>query len=346
MTAPSRTLLLSALLVAIFILGALGTQIWLRRQTQLAIASMESVTTADRGPGDAFARLQRAHQRALVALALLALVLSAVPWCLLVLAARRGPADPVLPLRRDTAGLERFARLSVERGAALEQAQGARLRAEEDLQLSRSLLDRSLEDRIRLGRELHDNVSQTLYAVTLTLQSVRKKMTASPEIEERLDRSVAELRRLNQEVRAYLRDLEPEAVQRTSLAQALADTLETASAGGAAIESQLDEDLLQLVSPDHAADFVNIVREAVSNSVRHGGARRVSLRMARAGGEFALAIADDGAGFAVAPAVPAGHGLANMHARAAAIGAKLQIESTPGKGTRVILTLPVGPVLS
>lgn len=340
MTAPSRTLLLSALLLAVFVVGALGTQAWLARQTRAALPA----PMAARSDDDALARLQRSHQRAVVGLVLLAVVLSAVPWFLLVLANRRAPAETSAPLRRDTAGLERFARLSVERGAALEQEQGARLRAEEDLQLSRSLLDRSLEDRVRLGRELHDNVSQTLYAVTLTLESVRKKMTAPPEIEERLDRSVSELRRLNQEVRTYLRELEPEAVHRTSLAQALADALKAAESSGVAVDSQLDGDILRLVPARHAPDVVNLVREAVSNSVRHGRARRISVRVARAGDELALAIADDGEGFAVQTPMANGHGLANMQARAAAIGGALQVESSPGRGTRVILTLPVPTV--
>lgn len=342
MTSPSRTLLLSALLLAVFVLGAIGTQAWLGRQTQATLAAPSLVPTDN----DAIARLHRSHRRAVTGLVLLAVVLSAIPWFLLVLSNRRSPAEAALPLRRDTAGLERFARLSVEREAALEQEQGARLRAEEDLQLSRSLLDRSLEDRIRLGRELHDNVSQTLYAVTLTLESVGKKMTAPPEIEQRLDRSISELRRLNQEVRTYLRDLEPESVHRSSLAHALTEVLKTAAEAGVEIDPQLDEAALQLVPAPQGADFVNIVREAVSNSVRHGRARRISVRTARAENEIAIAVGDDGAGFVTSAPTSAGHGLANMQARAAAIGGKLQIESTPGKGTRVILTLPVSPAAS
>jgi signal transduction histidine kinase len=75
--------------------------------------------------------------------------------------------------------------------------------------------------------------------------------------------------------------------------------------------------------------------------VRYGRARRITLRAAHDAGALALAIADDGAGFAVAQAGSGGHGLANMRARAAAIGGTLEVESAPGKGTRVLLTLPV-----
>ena len=85
---------------------------------------------------------------------------------------------------------------------------------------------------------------------------------------------------------------------------------------------------------------MNILREAVSNSLRHGHARNVSLLAGRSDQEVALAVQDDGEGF-IASLGGKGHGLSNMQARAAALGGSLRIESTPGKGTRVLLSLPV-----
>ncbi|MFI5336884.1 MAG: histidine kinase, partial [Opitutales bacterium] len=101
-------------------------------------------------------------------------------------------------------GLTEMARLSVERGDQLVQESGARRRAEEDLQTSRSLLDQSHGERIRLGRELHDNICQTLFAMCLTLESVGKKLRDDPGTAQRINQCIAELRRLNQEVRTYL----------------------------------------------------------------------------------------------------------------------------------------------
>lgn len=289
-------------------------------------------------------RWQALQQRSLALLVLLALSLAALPIITTFISGRRTTPDTRAPWRQaraEAAGLEQFARLTVERGAALEREHGARVRAEEDLQVSRSLLDRSLEERIRLGRELHDNISQTLYAVTLTLESVRKNMTAAPAIEQRLDQCMAELRRLNQSVRAYIRELEPDAVQATPLSAALADTLAAlADPHGVAVEQRLDEDAVRLLPAAHAAEILNLVREAASNAVRHGRARRLTVRAVRGDGAVALAISDDGTGFDPA-ARGGGHGLANMRARAAALGGTLQIDSTPGKGTRVLLTLPV-----
>ncbi|MBA3849634.1 MAG: hypothetical protein C0502_06515 [Opitutus sp.] len=406
MTSTTRAALLSAVLLAVFALAALGLQFWLRVQTERARADaaeeacetvVAALALAPRAPeawDEAFARqlgrliggtvrlerqvppmtqpraaggnlvfhrafpnqpgwslhgefpapavhrLQLVHQRALIALLLLGVLLAGVPWLLHSFGSRRNAADSRTPWRQDAAGLERFARLTVERGAALEREHGARVRAEEDLTVSRSLLDRSLEERIRLGRELHDNVSQTLYAVTLSLGSVRKNMTAAPAFEQRLDQCMAELRRLNQEVRAYLRDLEPATVQRAPFEQALAETLAAAARDGAvAVEQRLDAEAVAVIPPQHAVEIVNIVREAVSNSVRHGRARRVTVRAARGEREVALAVFDDGVGFT--PTQGDGHGLGNMRARANALGGTLQIDSAPGKGTRVLLTIPV-----
>ncbi len=297
-------------------------------------------------PSPTLARLRLMHQRALSGIILFGLFIGAVPFLFLLSDTRRGlgsgDPDPWIATRAEATGLAQFARLTVERGAALKQEQGARARAEEDLQVSRSLLDQSLEERIRLGRELHDNVSQSLYAVSLTLESVRKKMTAPPAIEQRLDQCMAELRRLNREVRNYLRDLEPDSVHREPLETALATMLASVTAAGAvAVEQRLDDEALRLISPHHTMEIVNIVRAAATNSVRHGRANRITVRAARGDDVVAIAISDDGVGFAADAQSRAGHGLQNMHARATAIGGTLQIDAHPGKGTRVLLTLPI-----
>jgi len=226
---------------------------------------------------------------------------------------------------------------------ALAEEHGARLRAEEDLQVNRTLLDRSVGERIRLGRELHDNICQTLYAVCLTLESVQKKNALAPELSQRVDQCMTELRRLNQEVRAYLRDLEPASVHGRSFSGALNAMVDSFPTGdGVRIEQRLDEDAVAQIATPHIAEIMNILREALSNSLRHGRASHITLLAGRSDQAVALAVQDDGAGFSPGlPRAGSGHGLANMQARAAALGGSLRVESQPGKGTRVLLTLPV-----
>lgn len=296
----------------------------------------------------ALIRVQILHQRILAVIVLLSLLLAIVPLLLVLIDSRRalgadGTRTPWAAARASAVGMEHFAKISNERTAALAQEHDARLRAEQDLQVNRTLLDRSVDERIRLGRELHDNICQTLYAVCLTLESVQKKNTLAPELSQRVDQCMTELRRLNQEVRSFLQELEPARVHGQSFAGALTGLIESfAMDEHVRIEQRLDEEAVALIPSPQFAEIMNILREAVSNSLRHGRARRITLLAGRNDQQIALAVQDDGAGFVPTTPRPAsGHGLGNMQARAAALGGSLRIESVPGKGTRVLLTLPV-----
>jgi len=194
---------------------------------------------------------------------------------------------------------------------------------------------------VQLGRELHDNICQTLYAVSLALEGLRRKVAGAGDAEERLNQCIKELRRLNHEVRSYLMELEPAAVNCQPFMEALNAMLAShGGAGGPRLLQKLAPDAIALIAPERATEVVNIIREAVSNSLRHGQARTVTVRAIRGDGAVVLAVQDDGAGFEPGAGGP-GHGLGNMQARAAALGGTLEVISAPGKGTRVLLTLPV-----
>lgn len=245
--------------------------------------------------------------------------------------------------RAEAAGFEQLAKISHERTQALEQEQKARRRAEEDSQVNRSMLDHSLDERARLGRELHDNICQTLYAVCLTLESVQRKNALSPELRARVDQCMSELKRVNHEVRAYLRDLEPGRIHELVFDGALRALLSTFSGrGGLVIENRLTPEVVARIAPSHVGEVMNILRESISNAVRHGAANKLSLRAAGDERFVVISIHDDGRGFAQVSVELSGrgHGLSNMQARALELGGMLAIESEPGKGTRVVLTLP------
>lgn len=297
----------------------------------------------------ALLRVQLLHQRTLTLIVLLSLIVAATPLFLSLLNTRRDPASdggsraPWATVRAQAVGMEHFAKISHERTTALVAEHGARLRAEENLEVNRGLLDHSQAERVRLGRELHDNICQTLYAVCLTLESVQKKNTLAPALQQRVDQCMTELRRLNQEVRAYIQDLEPAKWNEQSFVSALNAMLAPFRAEDEVqIDQRIDEEAVALIPPHQNADILNILREAVSNGIRHGHARHLTVRTARGDREIAFSVHDDGAGFAPASASRhQGHGLANMQARAAGLGGGLKVDSAPGKGTRVLLTLPV-----
>jgi signal transduction histidine kinase len=293
-------------------------------------------------------RVQILQQRVLAAMILLALLLALVPLLLVSLSHRQTvTADnagqtPWATVRAQAAGMVHFAKISNERGTALEQEHGARVRAEEDLQVNRTLLGQSVAERVRLGRELHDNICQTLFAVCLTLESVQKRAALPAELQQRMNQCMTELRRLNQQVRAYLEELEPAHVTSQSFSGALNDLVGSfASSQNVRIEQRLDPEAVARIAPVHLAEIMNILREALSNSLRHGRAGHITLLAGHNDGEVALAVQDDGQGFNPVAGGSAGHGLGNMQARASALGGSLRIESAVGKGTRVLLTLPV-----
>jgi signal transduction histidine kinase len=295
----------------------------------------------------AASRLVALHERMFIAVILLALLLLLVSVAL-ALPRRTVPEGvsrgPWVAARAEMAGLERFARMSVERGEALERESGARQRAEEDLQLSRTMLGQSLEERVRLGRNLHDNICQTLYAVSLTLEGVRPKVAGggAADTTQRLDQCITELRRLNREVRSYIQQLEPDVVHRQPFLEAL-DAMLAAQpcADGTRLVRNVDKEAAALIPPERATDVVNMLREAISNSVRHARARTITIHARCDGGTVVLAVQDDGAGFDPSVIGTGGHGLANLQARAEALGGTVSVVSAPGKGTRVLLTLPV-----
>ncbi|MSU46021.1 MAG: hypothetical protein EXS42_02555 [Lacunisphaera sp.] len=239
--------------------------------------------------------------------------------------------------------MEHFAKISNERTVALEQEHGAWMRAEEDLQVNRTLLGHSVAERVRLGRDLHDNICQTLYAFCLTLESVQKRAAFTPELQQRIDLCMTELRRLNQQVRNYLEELEPAHVTGQSFGGALNSLIGSFAAGqNLQIEQRLDQEAVALIAPEHFAEIMNILREAISNSLRHGQARRITVLAGRVTRPSPCPCRMTARDSPPPGAGPTGHGLGNMQARAAALGGSLRVDSTKGKGTRVLLTLPVG----
>jgi two-component system, LuxR family, sensor kinase FixL len=89
-----------------------------------------------------------------------------------------------------------------------------------------------------------------------------------------------------------------------------------------------------------ATHLFRIAQEAISNALKHGGARNVQVDLEKRGKEISLSITDDGRGFT--PGAPAsGMGLRIMRYRAGMIGGKVRVESTEGRGTKVVCTAPI-----
>jgi signal transduction histidine kinase len=294
----------------------------------------------------------RPPNRALILSQRAALVLAAAGLgltLLLVLGVAARPARladtrrPFSAARAELGALARLAESSVAQGEELTRERDVRRRAEEDARLKQQLLTQSLDERVHLGRDLHDGIIQSLYAAGLTLESVRALLHSDPaEAERRLETTRASLNATIREVRARIVGLAPENLRRTGFANAL-ESLVTELRAGRETEFELaiDDDAAATLSPDQSVEVLQIAREAVSNALRHGQAARITVRLHAGDRELALLVQDNGRGFEPAHGRDGGHGLGNMRARAEQLGATLQFTSRPGAGTRVLLTVPI-----
>lgn len=345
-----RFLGLALFLVLALLAALLAAPLWQPAATQITAAptGISAPVVAGAGPtgGSAnaprTARVARYSQRVTLTLALVGMVLAAA--LLFFLAARPRPAEttpPVAAARHEMDTLAKLAESSNAQGAELTRERDVRRRAEEDAELKQQLLAASVEEKIRLGRDLHDGIIQSLYAVGLTLETIRPLLKTDPgQAEQRLDEIRASLNSTIRDVRAYITGLAPENLHRATFersVQSLFDQLRAART--ATLEIDVDDEAAGQLSAEQQIEALQISREAISNALRHGAASVITLRMHKGDGEVSLLIQDNGRGFAAAER-PGGYGLGNMRARAEKLGASLRITSRPGEGARVVATFP------
>lgn len=290
------------------------------------------------------ARLADFSRRLTFPLSLTAVVLTAALLAGLALRRPRS-SDSRAPFnadltRTEVGALAKLAESSVAQSRELAHERDVRQRAEADALLTQQLLNRSLQEKIRLGRDLHDGIIQSLYAAGLTLESARPLVASDPaEAQARIARTRENLNRCIRDIRAHIAGLAPENLTSADFVPALrAFADELAAIRETDFDYQIDETAIRLLSPSQSIEFLQIAREALSNALRHGAASKILVHLSPTPSGIRLSIHDNGSGFD--PASPrAGHGLANMHARAAHLGATLHVESSPA-GTRLTLTLP------
>jgi signal transduction histidine kinase len=205
-----------------------------------------------------------------------------------------------------------------------------------------------LRERERIGRDLHDGIIQSIYAAGLHLEQASNELGAEGEpSRRRIGTVMGELNRITNDIRSTIFDLrsgEVEMQDAEAIVLTVADELQAHTLVRLEIESRgLFRPRLR---PDQAEQLHHLVTEAFSNVLRHAHATRVSARMSCTQRRFTLEIRDDGVGFAPDTVADRGRrgraqGLANIRRRAELLNAKLQIESAPGRGTRLSLTMPV-----
>ena len=205
-----------------------------------------------------------------------------------------------------------------------------------------------VEERERIGRDLHDGVIQSIYAVGLTLEDVPDLMVEDPaEASRRVERAIESLDQTIRDIRNFIFGLRPQLIDGIELVEglaALADEFRVNTMVDVELRAGPDVDGMPL-SPERTLEVLSVAREALSNIARHAKATRAEILVATAEGHgLTLTIVDNGTGFDPDAPRGLGHlGLANMDARMTGIGGSLVIESSPDRGTRIIVRIPGDP---
>ncbi|MFN0317167.1 MAG: PAS domain S-box protein [Burkholderiales bacterium] len=213
-------------------------------------------------------------------------------------------------------------------------------------QLSAHLETVRESERTRIAREIHDDLAGTLSGIKMDISAARNLAAQDPEaLAKRLDASLALIDGAVQATRRIINDLRPSILDTLGVWAAIEwQAHETAKRAGMACEVEVSADAeCTNLSSANATALFRIVQESLNNVWRHSGASRVAVRASRDNGMIRVQISDDGKGFDEAGIQQSGHwGIMGMYERVRSHGGELHFASSPGNGTQVSVSLPVG----
>ena len=200
-----------------------------------------------------------------------------------------------------------------------------------------------LEERERIGMDLHDGVIQSIYAVGLHLEdSLERLGESTDDVKPRLEKAMYDLNNVIRDIRNYIFDLRPGVSQVPNLPEAIHHLVEDVRVNTLMdVSMRIEGSLAGLLDESSALSFFHIAQEALNNVSRHSKATSVSVILSAGPAGVRLEVRDNGVG--MPNGQPEGHekqGLRNMRDRARSMGADLVIESAPERGTTVRVELP------
>lgn len=200
-----------------------------------------------------------------------------------------------------------------------------------------------LEERERIGMDLHDGIIQSIYAVGLTLDHARLLMAEDPEAaRQRIIQATSDLNSTIRDIRTYILDLRPRQLYNESLMQGVQRLVSEFRANTlVSVNLQGPADNLAGLPDAQAIALFHICQEALANIAKHGRARHVEVSLWKTADRVLLEVSDDGRGFDASKVqLTLGHGLANMQTRVHNVGGEVEVSSEPGKGAAVLAWVP------
>ena len=200
-----------------------------------------------------------------------------------------------------------------------------------------------LEERERIGMDLHDGIIQSIYGVGLALDYARMALDDDPkQTRHKIEQSIEALNSTIRDIRSYILDLRPRQFHGENLKQGLQRLVDEFQANSGTQASVIgpEDGLVDFPAPNAMALF-HICQEALANIAKHAQAKQAEVHLWTAKDRVLLEIADNGQGFDLSKmSVTLGHGLSNMHIRARKVGGDVEITSSPDEGTNVLAWVP------
>ena len=201
-----------------------------------------------------------------------------------------------------------------------------------------------LEERDRIGMDLHDGIIQSIYAVGLALDFARLAIEDDPKQAcLKIEQAVEGLNSTIGDIRSYISDLRPRQLGGRNLMEGLQRLVEEYQKNTQTEANILaPQDGLAALPTTHASALFHICQEALANVAKHAHAGKTNVHLWTTNERVLLEVTDDGKGFDVEKtAMTLGHGLSNMRSRALKVGGEVEINSEPGEGTTVLAWVPL-----
>lgn len=202
-----------------------------------------------------------------------------------------------------------------------------------------------LEERNRIGMDLHDGIIQSIYGVGLALEGVQLTLSEDPQTaKEQITRAIDGLNQAIRDIRAYILDLRPRQLGSEGLLNGVKRLITEyrANTFSDVHFTAPDSDMKELTQSQALALF-HICQEALANAAKHAKAKNVQVSIWTTEDRALMEIRDDGKGFNIDQKHTfIGHGLANMQTRARSSGGDIDISSVVGEGTTILVWVPRG----
>jgi two-component system sensor histidine kinase UhpB len=216
---------------------------------------------------------------------------------------------------------------------------------EENQDLGGRLINAQEDERARIARDLHDDLSQQLAGVAIIVSSLKRKI-GKPDSESDIEQSFVTLQERTAEavttVRNLSHELHPGVLKQTSLTAMLRSHCADSARHHQVTVTFNPGDGLDSLDSDVGLCVFRVVQEALTNALRHASARTIGVSVITTGETVELNVMDDGVGFVASERTRTGLGLRSIHERVRFLHGHVSIRSRPGAGTKVLVQIPIG----